>query len=204
MSDSGEGPRGLAPTPERGAAPHPIYNWMSGIGAALVTVGFTGAVFLTLLDLVVGRGSGYAGLALLPPVGLMGIGAAAGVGGLAARAQAPGTRPAVELLRDLGGGSLGRRARPRPVVRAVGGGGGHLRAVRRRRGHRGSGRGQRVEHLLHRGLPRGDGTGGHGLHRHGPLAHRVRRVPRGCRARRASCPRSSAGCGSSTRSRPAR
>jgi hypothetical protein len=66
----------LAPeTPEREAAPHPIYNWMSGIGAALVAVGFTGAVFLTLLDLVVGPASGYSGLALLPAIGLMGIGA---------------------------------------------------------------------------------------------------------------------------------
>ena len=74
MSDSGKGPGGIPPTPERGAAPHPIYNWMSGIGAALAAVGFTGAVFLTLLDLVVGPGSGYLGLTLLLPVGLMGIG----------------------------------------------------------------------------------------------------------------------------------
>jgi len=73
MSDSDEGPGGTAPTPERETAPHPIYNWMSGIGAAVVAVGFTGALFLTLLELV-GPGSGYAGLALLPPVGLMGIG----------------------------------------------------------------------------------------------------------------------------------
>jgi hypothetical protein len=47
---------------------------MSGIGAALVAVGLTGAVFLTLLDLVLGRGSGYSGLALLLPLGLIGVG----------------------------------------------------------------------------------------------------------------------------------
>ena len=81
MSDSGEGPRGPAPTPERGAATHPIYNWMSGIGAALVAVGFTGAVFLTLLELVLGRGSGYSGLALVLPAGVMGIGVLLVLGG---------------------------------------------------------------------------------------------------------------------------
>jgi len=81
MSDSGDGPRGIPPTPERSAAPHPIYNWMSGIGAALVAVGFTGAVFLTLIDVILGRGSGYTGLALLPPVGLMGIGMLLVLGG---------------------------------------------------------------------------------------------------------------------------
>jgi hypothetical protein len=54
---------------------------MSGIGAAVVTVGFTGAAFLTLLDLVAGRRSGYGGLALLPPVGLMSIGVLLVLGG---------------------------------------------------------------------------------------------------------------------------
>ena len=81
MSDSGDEPRGPAPTGEREAALHPIYNWMSGIGAVLVAVGFTGAVFLTLLELVLGRGSGYSGLALLLPAGLMGIGVLLVLGG---------------------------------------------------------------------------------------------------------------------------
>jgi hypothetical protein len=81
MSDSGEQPSGATPTSERRAAPHPIYNWMSGIGAALVAVGFTGAVFLVLLELVLGRGSGYSGLALLLPVALIGIGALLVLGG---------------------------------------------------------------------------------------------------------------------------
>jgi hypothetical protein len=54
---------------------------MSGIGAALVAVGFTGAVFLTLLELVLGRGSGYSGLALVLPAGVMGIGVLLVLGG---------------------------------------------------------------------------------------------------------------------------
>jgi hypothetical protein len=56
------------------AVPHPIYNWMSGIGAALVAVGLTAIAFLVLLELITGPGSGYAGLALLLPAGLVGLG----------------------------------------------------------------------------------------------------------------------------------
>jgi hypothetical protein len=48
---------------------------MSGIGAVLAAVGFTATLFLMLLDLVAGRSSGYSGLTLLLPAGLMGIGA---------------------------------------------------------------------------------------------------------------------------------
>jgi hypothetical protein len=81
MSDSNEEPGGVTPTPERPAAPLPIYNWMSGIGAALVAVGFTGAVFLMLLEVVLGRGSGYSGLALVLPAGVMGIGVLLVLGG---------------------------------------------------------------------------------------------------------------------------
>jgi hypothetical protein len=74
MTDSSEGGGRLAATPEGPAAPHPIYNWMSGIGAAVVAVGTTAAAFLTLIDLIAGPASGYSGLALLLPVSLVGFG----------------------------------------------------------------------------------------------------------------------------------
>ena len=74
MTDSSEGGGGGVAPPGDRAAPHPIYNWMSGIGAALVAVGFTALVFLLLLDLLHGPASGYSGLALLGPFGLMALG----------------------------------------------------------------------------------------------------------------------------------
>jgi nitrate/TMAO reductase-like tetraheme cytochrome c subunit len=77
MTDSNQGGGGF----EGRAKAHPIYNWMSGIGAALVAVGLTAAAFLTLLDLVAGRASGYSGLTLLLPVGLVGLGLLLGVAG---------------------------------------------------------------------------------------------------------------------------
>ena len=73
MTEPGEG-RGDGPAPAGSAAPHPIYNWMSGIGAALITVGFTAVLFMLLLDLIVGPASGYAGLALLLPMTVMALG----------------------------------------------------------------------------------------------------------------------------------
>jgi hypothetical protein len=74
MTESGEGRGGPSPTREGQAAHHPIYNWMSGIGTALIAVGFTAALFLLLLDLFAGPASGYSGLALLPPASLVGLG----------------------------------------------------------------------------------------------------------------------------------
>ena len=73
MTEPGAG-RGDAPTSGGSAAAHPIYNWMSGIGAALITVGLTALLFMVLLDLIAGPASGYAGLALLIPLTLMGLG----------------------------------------------------------------------------------------------------------------------------------
>lgn len=61
--------------PER-TSPRPIYNWMSGIGAALVAVGLGTLAFQIGVAWIVGAGSGYAGLALLPAAGLLGLGAA--------------------------------------------------------------------------------------------------------------------------------
>src|SRR6185503_4811060 len=66
--------------PEGRVKAHPIYNWMSGIGAALAAVGFTAAAFMTLLGLIV-PASGYSGLTLLLPAGLVGLGLALGVAG---------------------------------------------------------------------------------------------------------------------------
>jgi hypothetical protein len=73
MSDSSREGGGPAPNADDRAA-HPLYNWMSGIGAALGAVGLTAIAFLTFLDLIVAPHSGYSGLALLPPAGLVGIG----------------------------------------------------------------------------------------------------------------------------------
>ena len=81
MTDSSQGGGGLAPNPDGRAKPHPIYNWMSGIGAALVAVGITAAAFLMLLGLIVGPVSGYSGLVLLLPAGLAGLGLLLGVTG---------------------------------------------------------------------------------------------------------------------------
>lgn len=62
-------------------APRPIYNWMSGIGAGLLAVGVAGGAFQLLIEWIARGGSGYAGLALLPAVALIGIGAALVVAG---------------------------------------------------------------------------------------------------------------------------
>ncbi len=61
--------------------PRPIYNWMSGIGAALATLGVAIVAVQLLLEQIVGGHSGYAGLALLPALGLAALGAALGVAG---------------------------------------------------------------------------------------------------------------------------
>lgn len=55
--------------------PHPIFNWMSGIGVTLCAIALTAIAFLLLIELVTGGGSGYGGLTLLPPalLGLAGL-----------------------------------------------------------------------------------------------------------------------------------
>jgi hypothetical protein len=73
MTISGQGGGGIGPNPDAPARPHPIYNWMSGIGAALAAMGLTAAAFLMLIDLIV-PASGYSGLVLLPPAALLGVG----------------------------------------------------------------------------------------------------------------------------------
>jgi len=60
--------------PEESRNPHPIYNWMSGIGVALASVGLSAVLFQIALDLLVGAHSGYSGLALLPALGLTLVG----------------------------------------------------------------------------------------------------------------------------------
>jgi hypothetical protein len=54
--------------------PNPIYNWQSAIGAMLAAIGVSVAAFLVLIDLATPQATGYAGLALLPPVLLAGFG----------------------------------------------------------------------------------------------------------------------------------
>lgn len=76
-SDAQRGGPGAAP----GRPPHPIYNWMSGIGSAVFAVGGTVVAFLLLLEVFLGQGSGYGGLALLPPFGLALFGLALVIGG---------------------------------------------------------------------------------------------------------------------------
>jgi hypothetical protein len=60
--------------PQSQGPPHPIYNWMSGIGTGLVAVSLTALAFLLLIEIIAGEGSGYTGLALLPPFALALIG----------------------------------------------------------------------------------------------------------------------------------
>jgi hypothetical protein len=76
MSDTSEDPNPDAAPSNPGGTPHPIYNWMSGIGVALFAVAAAASLFLVLVEWVAGGGSGYAGLTLLPlfALGLVGLG----------------------------------------------------------------------------------------------------------------------------------
>ena len=67
--------------PESQGPPHPIYNWMSGIGASLFAVSLTAIAFLLLIEIIAGEGSGYAGLTLLPPFALVLVGLGLVLGG---------------------------------------------------------------------------------------------------------------------------
>jgi len=79
--DSPGPPAGGEGTDDPGGFPHPIYNWMSGIGSALIAMGITVIAFLVLVELITGGSSGYAGLALVPPLILALIGGGLVVGG---------------------------------------------------------------------------------------------------------------------------
>jgi hypothetical protein len=54
---------------------------MSGIGAGLGAVSLTATAFLLLIDAIAGEGSGYSGLALLPPFSLVLVGVGLVLGG---------------------------------------------------------------------------------------------------------------------------
>jgi len=54
--------------------PHPIYNWMSGIGATLAAVSLTAVAFLAAVETFTRGETGYGGLFLLPPLGLVFVG----------------------------------------------------------------------------------------------------------------------------------
>lgn len=58
-----------------------IYNSLSIVGAAIAVIGATITAFLLLIDVFTAEATGYAGLALLPPVLLSGIGFALFAGG---------------------------------------------------------------------------------------------------------------------------
>lgn len=65
-------------TPE---SAHPIYNWMSVIGAAHAAVGATATVFFLAIDMFTGEATGYAGLVLIPPTLLFLVGCGFVAGG---------------------------------------------------------------------------------------------------------------------------
>ena len=69
MADNGNG-NGITKLEDDEGRPHPrpIDNWRSVIGAVIAAVGGTATTFLLVIDLLTEEATGYAGLALLPPI----------------------------------------------------------------------------------------------------------------------------------------
>ncbi len=53
---------------------NPVYNAISGLGVVLAASGLTGILFYFLADVMSGRGGGYLGVSLLPPLGVALVG----------------------------------------------------------------------------------------------------------------------------------
>jgi hypothetical protein len=82
MSEEAPGsPEGGEGRDDSGDFPHPIYNWMSGIGAGLIAVSIAIVLSMISVEIVTGGSSGYAGLALVPPFVASLIGAGLVLGG---------------------------------------------------------------------------------------------------------------------------